>query len=98
MPVPTGTVSIMDGSSTIAVATLDSGGNYSIANTQLSTLSVGSHNLTAVYSGDANFLPSSSPVVVEVVNPTEQSSTTTLNVSPNPVLQGQQVTCTGTVS
>jgi large repetitive protein len=97
-PVPTGTVTILDGGNAIAVANLDSNGNYSVANTQLSTLSVGSHNLTASYSGDGNYLPSVSPVVVEVVTAVEQSSTITLSASPNPVQQGQQVTCSGTVS
>ena len=45
-----------------------------------STLAVGTHPLAAVYSGDANFLSVSSPVVSEQINPI----TPTLNWTPAP--------------
>jgi Bacterial Ig-like domain (group 3) len=97
MPTPTGTVTIYNGTNAIAQATL-SNGSYSVSNTQLSNLPVGSNSLTASYSGDANNSPSTSPVVIEVVNPLVDSTTISLAANPNPVTQGTQVTCSGTVT
>ena len=48
---PTGTVSFLDGSTSIGTGTLSSG----VATLSVSTLAVGSHSITATYSGDANF-------------------------------------------
>jgi hypothetical protein len=62
----------------------------------VSTLSAGTHSLTAVYSGDRANLASTSAVVSQVVslNPT----TTTVMASVNPVTLGQPVTFTATVT
>ena len=57
---PTGTVAFQDGSSTIATVGLDADGKASF---QISTLSVGTHNLTAVYSGDSAFTTGTSATV-----------------------------------
>jgi|SRR5579871_5859289 len=98
---PVGTVAIMDGSSTICQATVQSDGSFSCANTQLSTLSVGTHSLTASYGGGSNggitYQPSTSPVFSQVVQSSTQSTNTTLTCAPNPSVQGNQVTCSGTV-
>jgi Bacterial Ig-like domain (group 3) len=62
---PTGTVTFKDRSSTLGTGTLGSGG---AATFTTSSLSAGSHGITAVYGGDANNLVSSSSVLPQVVN------------------------------
>lgn len=52
--VPTGTVSFLDGTTSMGTSAANSSG---IATLSSSTLAVGSHTLTATYSGDTNFLP-----------------------------------------
>jgi len=89
----TGTVSFLDGPTTIGTAGLNAG----TASFNISTLASGNHSLTASYGGDANDAPSASspPVVVSVgLEPT----TTTLSAKPNPGTVGQNVTLTATVS
>ena len=61
---PTGTVSFLDGATTLASAALDSTGSASV---NLSTLAVGTHNITAVYAGNADFIGSSSVAYTETV-------------------------------
>ncbi len=61
---PTGTVKFMDGSTELGTGTLKKGkATYST-----SSLSEGSHNITAVYAGTADITGSTSPVLVQVVN------------------------------
>jgi hypothetical protein len=62
----------------------------------LSTLSVGTHAITAVYSGDANDAGSTSAVVTETIN--KDASTVTVTSSLNPSLFGQSVTLSATVT
>jgi len=89
---PTGTVTFMDGASTLGTGTL-SGTNATFST---SSLAIGTHGITAVYGGDANYNGSTSPNLNQVVN---QGATTTSVVSSlNPSLQGQNVTFTATVS
>ena len=59
-----------------------------VATFTTSALAVGSHDVTAVYSGDANFTTSTSPVVTQNV---EEATTTSLTSSPNPSVFGQDV-------
>jgi hypothetical protein len=61
---PTGTVSFFDGTTNIGNSNLNSSG---VATLTTSTLSVGTHSMTATYNGDANFLPSTSPVLYQIV-------------------------------
>src|SRR5206468_2982342 len=61
-----------------------------------SSLSVGSHAITAVYNGSASFNTNTSPAVVQTVN--RADTTTSLTSSLNPSLFGQSVTFTATVS
>jgi hypothetical protein len=61
-PTPTGTVSYYDGKTLLSAASL-SGGS---ATYSTPALSVGTHSITAVYSGDANFNPASSSSAVTV--------------------------------
>jgi hypothetical protein len=60
---PTGSVAFSDGGTTIGTAPLNAG----IATLSLATLAVGSHSITAVYGGDANFNAASSAAVSEAV-------------------------------
>ena len=97
MPVPSGTVALVDtvSGNTVAKATLDSSGNYSISWTSVP----GTYNFVANYSGDTNFDPSQSAAVPDTVNPVLQPSTTTLNMTPAiPQVAGTSVTFSGTVS
>jgi streptogramin lyase len=61
---PTGTVQFRDGVTSLASATLSAG----LATFTTSSLSVGSHPISAVYSGDPNNQASTSPVLIQTVN------------------------------
>jgi hypothetical protein len=61
---PTGTVSFYDGTTNIGNSNLNSSG---VATLTTSTLSVGTHSITATYNGDTNFASSTSPVLYQVV-------------------------------
>ena len=62
---PTGTVEFFDGETSLGTAPLVSG----LATLEVSTLSVGSHELTAQYLGEDPFAPSDSSPVTHVVDP-----------------------------
>jgi alpha-tubulin suppressor-like RCC1 family protein/Tol biopolymer transport system component len=63
--IPTGTVTFQDGVVAIGSGTLDSSGH---ARFSTSVLSIGSHSIAAVYSGDANYSGSTSAILVQTVN------------------------------
>ncbi len=63
---PTGTVSFFDGSSLLDTVNLPTGGPDEVSFTT-SALSVGNHTITAVYSGDSNFVTSTSTGTTEVI-------------------------------
>ncbi len=90
--IPTGTVSFKDGATVLGNVTLING----VAVLSSASLSVTSHNLTAVYGGDANFVTSTSIILAQVVNPAVSS--TTLVSSANPSAFGQPITLTATVA
>jgi hypothetical protein len=89
---PTGTVSFFDGAALLGTGTLGGG----VATLTSSSLTVGSHSLTAVYSGDADFTSSTSPVDTTTTN--QADTTTALSATPDPSVLGQPVTLTATVS
>ena len=89
---PTGTVTFMDGASSLAAPTLASGK----ASFTPSTLAAGNHTITVIYGGDANFNTSTSIPLTQVVN--LASTTTTIASSSNPSTYGQTVTFTATVN
>lgn len=62
--VPTGTVEIMDGGTSLGTATVVNG-SATITTTQLTT--AGTHNLVANYSGDANYSAATSVAFAQVV-------------------------------
>jgi VCBS repeat-containing protein len=90
---PTGTVSFLDGASSLGSATLDSTGAASFTT---SSLPVGNHSITASYSGDSNFNAGTSSTLMQIVN--LDVPTVTVSVSPNPSVFGQPVVATATVS
>jgi YVTN family beta-propeller protein len=89
---PTGSVTFYDGSTTLGTVALDSSQHAAYAT---SSLTVGSHSITANYLGDTNFLGSTSTVLTQVV---QASTTTALASNPNPSNVGQSVTFTATVT
>lgn len=89
-PEPSGSVTFYDG--TISVGT----GTAPNATLDVDSLSVGSHTLTAVYAGDVNFNPNTSPALTVTV--AQASTTTALSVSSPNVIQGTSVTFTATVA
>src|SRR5881296_2824534 len=88
---PTGTVTFRDGATPLATVALVNGS----ASLVTSALTTGNHSLTAVYSGSANFLTSTSLAVTQVVN---SQTTTSLTAAPNPSVIGQAVTLRAVVS
>ena len=98
---PTGTVTFYDGASSLGTGTLASSqatGTSGCTATLTLTggLTAGTHSLTAVYGGDANFYASTSPVVTDNIE--ALATSTALATSLNPVLVNQSVTYTATVS
>jgi hypothetical protein len=61
---PTGTVTFLDGTTSLGSSTLNSSG---VANFPINTLAVGTHSITASYSGDPTFGPSTSSVLNQLV-------------------------------
>lgn len=72
---PSGTVTFLDGSSSLGTGSLTAG----TATFTTSALSAGSHSITAVYGGDANFTASTSSALTELVN----KATPTVSVTPS---------------
>ena len=90
---PTGTVTFMDGASTIGTGALDAGGQSTFATSALST---GPHSITANYGGDPTHASSVSGTLSQSV----QQAGTTASVSSNlnPSVFGQSVTFTAQVT
>jgi hypothetical protein len=89
---PTGSVTFKAASITLGTATL-TGGQAALTYTFQST---GTRSITAIYSGDANFIGSTSPVLSEVVS--KGTTSTSLSSNVNPSVFGQAVTFTATVT
>jgi hypothetical protein len=62
---PGGTVTLMDGTTSLGQQPLDTNG---VASFSLSNLAAGQHSLTASYSGDTNFTPATSPALTQTMN------------------------------
>ena len=72
---PTGSISILDGTTPLTTAAINSSGNLSFTT---ATLITGSHALTAVYSGDTNFTTSTSaPTLLSITTTTASDFTLT---------------------
>ncbi len=96
----TGTVTFLNGSTHLGTATLDSMSNAALSNYSASSLGVGTYQITAMYGGDTNFLPSTSPAVrLDVVPVGTLTPTTTTVSSSNPSSDfGTTVTFSATVT
>jgi YVTN family beta-propeller protein len=90
---PTGTVTFLDGNTTIGSGTLNSSGQTTFSTSALTT---GSHNIKAAYGGDVNFAGSNSGNLKQTVQSIITS--TTLSSSLNPSSVGQAVTFTAQVT
>ena len=92
---PTGSVEFLDGAAPIggcAAQALVAG----ITSCVVMYAGVGSHAITAIYSGDPNFMGSTSSLLTQTVNPA--STSTSVGSSVNPSVTGQPVTLTATVT
>jgi len=91
--VPSGTVTFKDGAVVLGSGSLDATGRATLTT---SVLAVGSHSITATYTGGTNFNGSSSTALSQTVNP--DPTTTALTSSADPASAGQAVTFTATVT
>jgi Big-like domain-containing protein/beta-propeller repeat-containing protein len=91
---PTGTVTFMDGTSTLGTGSLTGGQ----ATFTTSSLGAGSHSISAVYGGDTNFSGSTGTPSAGSLTINAASTTTTLATSVTPSAFGQPVTFTATVT
>jgi large repetitive protein len=91
-PSSTGSITFMDGATALGTTVLGATGSATFTTT---TLTAGSHTLTAVYSGDTNHVASTSVAVNEQI---VQSSQIALGSSANPSASGANVVFTAKVT
>ena len=91
--IPTGTVTFKAGATVLATVTVSSTGTATLTS---SSFTVGTHAITAVYSGDSNYVGSTSPAFSQIVN--KAATATSFASSVNPAVFGQSVTFTATVT
>lgn len=98
-PAPTGsslgTVSFYNGATLLGSGNVNSSG---VATFSTASLPAGADSLTAVYSGNAGFVTSTSSALSETVVAAAVTTSTTLTASPDPAFDDQPVTLTATVS
>jgi hypothetical protein len=94
---PTGTVTFKDGTTTLGTGSVNGSG---VASYTTSSLSVATHTITAVYSGDTNFSGSTSSAVTVMVNaaPVMIATSTALTASAASATSGTSITFTATVT
>ncbi|HWE04162.1 MAG TPA: Ig-like domain-containing protein, partial [Tepidisphaeraceae bacterium] len=90
--VATGGVDFFDGATFLGTGSLSGG----VATLTTSDLDVGSHLLSSVYGGDANFNGSTSAVDTATVN--QADTTIALTAAPDPSVSGEAKTVTATVA
>jgi sugar lactone lactonase YvrE len=86
--VPTGSIVLLDGSTTLSSTPLAAGS----AAFTTSSLALGTHSLSAVYSGDANFLPSTSAIASVVVGAAPDFSMAAAGATTQSVVAGSAAT------
>jgi hypothetical protein len=89
---PTGSVTFLDGTTSIGSSSLNSSG---VAILTTSTLAAGAQPITAAYGGSASFGSSTSPLVNQIV---QGNTTAALASSPNPSSFEQAVTLVATLT
>ena len=92
---PTGTVTFQDGGVDIA-GCVNQALLAGSATCAVTYAGAGSHSITAIYNGDADFNPSTSAPIIQTVD--RDPTTTSLNSSVNPSVAGRRVTFTATVT
>jgi hypothetical protein len=98
---PTGSVTFKDGSNTVGTANVTPTGATSkagasgTASLSATFATAGAHSLTAVYAGDTNYAPVTSPAFSLAVG---QTTTTTVMSSSTSIKSGGSVTLTATVA
>lgn len=90
---PTGTVTFMDGATTLGSGTVNGSGQATLTT---AALALGSHSITAVYGGNTLYASSTSSVLTQIVN--QATTTTAVSTSQTPSSQGSSVTFTATVT
>jgi hypothetical protein len=94
--VPTGTVTFNDGATQLGTMSLNSSGSAAFST---SSLAIGTHLISAVYSGATNFAPSTSAAVSVTVSAAAKIATTTSVIaSATQITLGQDVTFTTRVA
>jgi hypothetical protein len=88
---PTGTVTFLDGSTTIGTASVNAAGQATFT---VASLSVASHSITASYGGDVAFAASASAALIHQV--AQAATATALTSSANPAAIGKSITFTAT--
>ena len=92
-PTATGTITLYEGAAIIAANVVTAQGRYTFAT---SSLTLGTHILSVSYSGDANYVASTSNAMTVVVQQAATSSA--LRTSLNPQIVGQSVTLTASIT
>jgi hypothetical protein len=93
--VPTGTVTFLDGTTSLGTATLNAVG---VATLTTTTLAAGTQSITASYGGDSKDSSSLSQAVSVIVGQSTVGTKTTLSASATQITSGQSVTFTATVA
>ncbi|HLH30720.1 MAG TPA: Ig-like domain-containing protein, partial [Terriglobia bacterium] len=93
--IPSGAVTFRDGTTSIGSGTLNASGQAVFTT---STLTAGTHPITAVYAGNAVFATSTSTAVTQLVNATGTSTATVVTSSVQPSTTGQAVTLRAAVT
>ena len=90
---PTGTITFLEGATTIGTGTLDGTGKVTMS---ISSLVVGNHPITVQYGGDSNFTAVTSSPITQTVN--SVAAVVTVTSSINPSSFGQSVDFTAIVT
>jgi sugar lactone lactonase YvrE len=86
---PTGSITLLDGGTVLSVVPLSAAGGAALTT---SALVVGTHPLSAVYSGDANFLSSTSAIASIVVGAVSDFTLTATGAASQAVPEGSSAT------
>lgn len=93
---PTGTVTFNDGTTALGSGSLSTVGGFQVATFATSTLTAGTHSITAVYGGDSSNAGSTSAVLNQVI--VAPTFTITTPTTPATALSGQSATSTFSVT
>jgi hypothetical protein len=85
---PSGLVTFCDGGALLGTASLQWGNGVAQATLTTSLLGAGTHAITAVYSGDANFLPGSGSTPLAVLEPASLSGVVFADINSNGRMDG----------